>query len=196
MAASVDDEGLAGQDWEQIGKRLTLFAHRRLWSIGVDDVALAQDLAQEAISRLFDPNYAGWDQARQPVLLEFLGSVVNGLISNLRKKRRRRGAHLPLEGPGRPHLACECAGAETRVSQADELTRIWALLQQELQGDPLAVQVLELTIEGCERPRHQAAALGVDVERIYQARRRLRRCIEGARAALRHDEEPATGGEA
>ena len=184
------DDELERQDWERIGKRLTLYAYRRLRGIGVDDMARAQDLAQEAIGRLFDPDYAGWDRGRQPSLLEHLGSVVNGLVSNLRRKRARRTVPVSLEEGRLSPLVAAQPGAEARVADAEELARVWAMLQESLRDDELGGRVLELIVEGCERPREQARALSIDVERIYQARRRLRRRIAEVRAALRREDQP------
>src|SRR5688572_17081193 len=75
-------------DWREVARRLTLFAFRRLGS-GAQR-SDAEELAQEALRRFLDPNYAGWDVAVEPDLLRHLGSIVNGLISNRVKREKRR----------------------------------------------------------------------------------------------------------
>ena len=80
-------------DWADIFGRLVLFAFRRRQLRGVPgSLADAEDLAAEAIRRLFDLNYAPWDPAREPDLLRHLGSTVNGLLSN-----EMRAARVKLE---------------------------------------------------------------------------------------------------
>jgi hypothetical protein len=55
-------------------------------------LADAKDLADEAMRRLFNSNYAPGDPAREPDILPHLGSTVNGLLSKDASCSRHVGA--------------------------------------------------------------------------------------------------------
>lgn len=163
-------------NWHEIARRLTLFAKRRLGTRGtIED---AQDLAFEAIRRTLDPDYASWDGSRP--LLEFLGSIVNGLIQN-----RTRSRPLKLE-VARPleRLDAAVPGPEQPLAARQVGDRALALLSARLDGDDVGVRVLGLSIEGIDKPQDQAQQLGVPVKDIYNARRRLAAHVEAVRAQL------------
>ena len=56
--------------------------------------------------------------------------------------------------------------------------RIW----REIEDDHLAIQILDCYEAGLEKPAEMAEAIGVDVEEIYNAQKRLRRKVEIAAA--------------
>lgn len=166
-------------DWKKTYKRLTLYAYHRLGRVGMSDMELAEDLAQEAVCRLYDPEYADWDSEREPVLLRFLGSTINGMVSNRRRKATRRGdvllGSLPCDGENIPRFELS---TEERLILRDEVACAVAELRERLAGDELALQVLKNSLLDGDRPQEQAIALGVDVMKVYRARRRLRVAVE------------------
>lgn len=170
-------------EWGQVAMRLTVYAHRRLRRIGVEDASLAEDYASEAIRRHFDEAYADW--SGEDPLLHHLGSVVNGLVSNLRRKRARRPTHHELDERRAPEDAR--LGPEHRV-ETRELARIaLAALRARLDGDDVAEGVVEQLLVGEDRPRAIARALELDVREVYNANRRLKKHYAAVREELSAD---------
>ena len=87
LSAAAYDDLLAQQDWASLSKRLTAFAFRKL---GKTSPADAEDAAQAAIRQVFDPRYQRWSPRKQPDLFLFLGSLVNGILSNQRRLKRTK----------------------------------------------------------------------------------------------------------
>src|ERR1700733_2425871 len=85
---------IAAQDWEEIGRRLTLHAYGRIYKRSWET---AEDIAQEAIARFLDAAYASWDRARHPDLFDCLGHIVNGLAVNHLRKKAFRAPHVPIK---------------------------------------------------------------------------------------------------
>ncbi len=77
-------EQLEKVDWARTSVRLTSHAYRRLGT--GRDWHVAEELAQEAIEQVIDPNYKDFDPA-DGSLFKHLGSVVNGLIQNRGRKK-------------------------------------------------------------------------------------------------------------
>ncbi len=178
----MDHEGAEEVDWGVVAMRLTVYAYRRLKRIGVDDASLAEDYASEAIRRHFDDTYADWNG--EDPLLHHLGSVVNGLVSNLRRKRARRPTHHELDerramdGPNQDEDPEEQAGRKELAELALEA------LRERLDGDDVAYGVIEQLLVGEDRPRAIAAALELDVREVYNANRRLKKHYAAVRAEL------------
>jgi hypothetical protein len=165
-------------DWADIFGRLVLFAFRRRQSRGMPgSLADAEDLAAEAIRRLFDSNYAPWDPAGEPDLLRHLGSTVNGLLSN-----EMRAARVKLERslsvPSVLESAEQTAAADAHPDAVDDYHHAMSLLEARIADDEIASQLLSLEEEGVTKPALQAAQLKLEVAAIYAARRRLaRHCL-------------------
>jgi DNA-directed RNA polymerase specialized sigma24 family protein len=182
MRSSESRRLLETASWDEIARRLSLFARRRLGSRGTMEDA--QDLAFEAIRRALDPDYADWDPGAQPSLLRHLGSVVNGLIQN-----RTRSRALALASARKPEtLDVVGPSPEDGLSARQQTERALELLSSRLGADAVARSVLALTLDGIDKPRHQAERLGAPVGDIYNARRRLDGHIDAVRAQLRNEE--------
>ena len=171
-------------DWADIFSRLVLFAFRRRQLRGVaGSLADAEDLAAEAIRRLFDSNYAPWDPAREPDLLRHLGSTVNGLLSN-----EIRAARVKLERslsvPSVLESAEQFSAADAHPDGADDYRHAILLLEARIANDEIASQLLLLEEEGVTKAALQAAQLKLDVAAIYAARRRLARHCQAVRREL------------
>jgi hypothetical protein len=180
-------------DWADIFGRLVLFAFRRRRLRGVpDSLADAEDLAAEAIRRLFDSNYAPWDPAREPDLLRHLGSTVNGLLSN-----EMRAARVKLERslsvPSVLESAEQTAAADAHPDGADDYRHAMSLLEARIANDQIASQLLFLEEEGVTKAALQAAELKLDVAAIYAARRRLARHCQAVRRELNGESSPTNG---
>jgi len=175
---------LAAQDWVVITKRIVLFAHRRL---GCRSIEMARDVAQEALTRVWDPEYADWDPSKEPSLVRHLGSVVNGIIRNLNVSQRER-----VERPHSPD-ALEQAVDEGGKPTADggspsariDACKILDRFLERTAEDKLASGIILLMADGVDKPSEQAVSLGVPVKDVYNARRRLNEHVGPVRAEFK-----------
>ena len=158
-------------DWQAIYKRLTLYAHQRLAYFRIVDVELAQDLAAEAIKRHFDDDYAQWDPQKE-TLLQFLGSLLNGLLSNWMRKR----SHVLLErdSTGKHDGVEPALPADEQLHRQRLLNQIVDELREHIQGDETMEAMLTLWLDGVDRPTDIAQRLNTSVEEIYNANRRFK----------------------
>lgn len=181
-------------DWSRVSKRLTAFAHWRLGSRGTWQDA--EDLANEAITRVFSPDYKAWDPATEPDLLRHLGSVVNGLISNMSRTAREElgGDVLGEEGTAPRRDAHRTAGVASWVDGKIYATEILERIATEVEGDKLASKVFWLEVEGVPEPKNQAARLGRPIRDIYNARRRLEAKLAMVKEALQKEARDAEEG--
>lgn len=152
-------------DWKIISKQLALYAQRRLGG----KMDRANEIAQEAITQVFDPAYVRWDPEKQS-LEEHLGSVVNGLVINdKRKRRKRRTIDDELQD-----LQKSVDTPEEDFIDNDVRERALARLTESVAGDELASAVVDAVVtDGIEEPAKQAEALNQPIQRIYNARRRI-----------------------
>lgn len=162
-------------EWVKLRKGLFVFC-RRYHGLSVED---AEDISQQALCRVFDDKLPGWDEQRYPTMREWLGSIVNGLVANLRKNVGRKREKLLKEGkpdaePGTdgeavyaPPLPDEAAITAERASRA--ISRVLELVK----GDTLAEAVVMLKVEDVDTARDQAEALKVDVAKVYRAREKV-----------------------
>lgn len=155
----------AGIDWTAIRKRLVAFARRK--GLARED---AEQVAQEAIGRVFDPAHAPYDPDVHGDLLRFLGSVVNGLISNLRKRR----SYTPLSMQAVSALVETAPSPEDDAIAREQARDVVEALLERTADDPIAHRILALMREGVMTPIEQAARLGVPISEIYKAKRRLK----------------------
>jgi hypothetical protein len=202
--ATVSDalDALTPEQWADLARRLTRYAFNRMRRLarGAATWEEAENVAQEAFSRLLDPAFAEWDRERHPEVFDALGYVVNGLAVNWARRRRVRAAHVPIlddvdanedDAPLDPRSEGDRAGEGGHGSgdgvvlssrDGDEglaareerrAERAFAMLEARLADDPLALGLLGLIREGEGRPAEQARRLGRDVGDVYTAKRRL-----------------------
>jgi DNA-directed RNA polymerase specialized sigma24 family protein len=174
---SIDDVA-DDHDWGETYRRLLAYSINRL---GRASLADAEQITQEALAQLFDHEHYDWDPDGGVALIDDLGSRVNGLVSNLRRKDRRRGIHVELEddvaGGGSP-------SPETRAADGEEARQAVADLLSRVDGDNVCEDVVLHMADGLDRPADVAAKTGRDVREIYNARRRLLPHIAAVAATL------------
>jgi DNA-directed RNA polymerase specialized sigma24 family protein len=169
------------------GMRLSLvaFASRRMRDRKGD----AEDLVQEALAKVLDPQDSPWDPHRNGFLMH-VGSIINGLASN--ELRSARVRHQVLDGgemldivPTAAPLPDEALSMHRTIAR---LRRLGALLRMflETKKDTVAVRVLDCANEDLEEPEAVAAKIGCKVEEVHDAHRRLK---YHAKQVLADDEE-------
>ena len=179
-------------NWADIFRRLVLFAFRRRQVRGITgSLADAEDIAAEAIRRLLDSDYAGWDPNLEPDLLRHLGSTVNGLISNESRAARLK-VERSLSDPAVLRSAERVTASGDKLEVSDECQRALRLLEERVADDQLMKRLLSLENGGVSKPATQATQLRVSVEVIYKARRRLARHREAVRRELEGQGATAT----
>ena len=182
MATGDLAEKLRAAEWPKLLKQLTEYARRR--TTRIED---AEDVAQTAIKRVFDPRYVDWDPAKEP-LLKHLVSVVNGVLVNNRRKRTSRELGHDPEVLAAMHTHTN--HAESRLMTEEAKARAFAALRESVAGDELASAMVELDLLGISTPREQQARLmDVPMERIRSARRRIHAHAEKIAQRLGEDDE-------
>jgi hypothetical protein len=135
----------------------------------------AEETVQDAI-RLFLKAGGQADPANPKALLDALGSNINGIAVNRRRKKADRAVRLTVEGEAvEPR---EPPNPEDRIVDAEIARKAISSLLERIEHEELVTAVVMQTIDGVEEPAAQAQALGRDVRDIYKARRRLKAHVE------------------
>jgi DNA-directed RNA polymerase specialized sigma24 family protein len=169
-------------DWVDLVPRLERIARKK--GASVDD---AVDLVQAAATTLL-AGETSWDPAKDPTARQFLAGSVVGALANARRSARAR-----YESPDglldeAPHAAEDTTAAAAKEAEASAAI---ARLREALAQDPTALAVVDLVIEGVDKPADQASRLGLPVTAIYDARERITRQTRrlAKERAERQDEE-------
>lgn len=157
-------------DWRTIHKRLFTFAVRR-HRLSPDD---ADEVVQQATLRFLDPAYVAYDPAVHGDVLRFLGSIVNSLVAN----RRRRPSTAPLLVVVFEHVTDTAPSPEDEAIANEHAREIVTLLLERTVHDRIAGRLLTLLLEGITDPEDQAAKLAVSIAEIKNAMRRLKTHLE------------------
>ena len=177
---------LRQQDWSDLYPRLFAYAKSRAGS--TDD---ARDLAQSAITRLFAFD-SKWDPEKQPDVFSFLTSVVNSLAYNARKRVAARNLSID-DGAIGQETAARLADPNLSPDDAQAIHELYARrlerLRARLADDPDAARLLELSLEGHDKPADLRERTGLSDHALLAARKRMQRA---ALAVARHrpDDDP------
>jgi hypothetical protein len=162
-------------DWEEVFRRLVLFAHHRL-GVGAD-MALAEELASETISRFLLSDRGADAEVGSLNLTSDLGRAMETLLNE------RIAADAPSEAE--TSSPTQSVGFPQRAQSSDApgpFSPI-SLLAQEIAGDRLMEGIVLLSLEGILDPSAQAVHLMSPIIEIYDARKRLLRAIARIRVA-------------
>lgn len=164
------DDFLASTDWADVLVRLSAFAWRRLKRVGFSYQEV-EDIAQEAVQRLFDEKYRNWSpsEPRMEDLLRHLGSEVNGIVANRVRLRDRRGDLRPVD---EARMALDHAAQADTCQNVEDL--LYALLEH-FDDDEDVCTLVDLFAKGILKAADQAQELDWPAARVYEARRRLRK---------------------
>src|SRR5262245_60704361 len=129
----------------------------------------AEEVVQDAIRQFLE---AGGivDPGHPKDLLTALGSRINGLAVNIRRKKA-----LLFVRPTRDGVLpdSESVGGEERVINDMVAQSGMKLLLERVEDDELLSSMVSKIAEGVEDPSELANVLGRDVHEVYNARRRL-----------------------
>jgi hypothetical protein len=179
---------LRDEEWALTSAKLTNYAHKRM---GRRSMERAQEIAQEAITRLYDGEYAAWDPEKEPSLFLFLTSIVNSLAYGDRiKSANNKEARVKSKKQERAvaRIAAPEASPEEEVVARDLQKRMWTEIRANVAGDARVNDLADLVEDGIDAPAEQAAKLGVSIEEVRTARRRFFTQVE--KVARAFTEEP------
>lgn len=134
--------------------------------------ATAEEVVQEAV-RLFVSSGRQPDPAQLTALLRVLGSNVNGIVVNRRRKKSDLAVVLTADGND-PDGSHDLANPESQALDRELCQRAISALLERVEGESIVTAVLWKTIEGIEDAADQAKALNLSSAEIYKARRRLK----------------------
>jgi DNA-directed RNA polymerase specialized sigma24 family protein len=180
-------ELLEKQDWGDIAARLVKFLVKR----GATP-ATADDLSQQAIKRVLAFE-SEWDPETQPVLLSYLMGVARMLLFKHRREQKRLVAHDPHddEDESPSQLADGRAHGEAHMAAMDLYERRIALLRERLlrrESDD-AVRLLELKLQGIDKPAELVASTGWTAAAVTRALDRFDRAAQEVAQDLAGDED-------
>jgi DNA-directed RNA polymerase specialized sigma24 family protein len=170
---AIPEDEIERHDWNDVSRRLTDYARWRLgWNANIAD---AEEIAQEAIRIVLDPDFREFNPAEED-LMWHLQSNVNGIINNRRKKKALAKEQLhdlqPETSDERFH---QKNPGVTRVQQRAVLEVLHDYA--EARGDEQAQTVVMDALSGDFDDAETATKLNVPVQKIYDTRQRLKRYL-------------------
>jgi DNA-directed RNA polymerase specialized sigma24 family protein len=168
-SSSASRPELAGLDLGKLRAKVLVFA-----LTATKNETEAEDGTDHALMALFAPKHEPWDPKAKDLYL-WLCDRVRDYLHNERKRRRRRQDAVLDEKVEDTSAAPSSRRTERLVEAKQEQEKCLAALREALAGDTEALGVLDQMARGVDEPADQARALGVPVERIYNANRRIDR---------------------
>lgn len=161
--------------WGSVYRRLLVWAIR---SHGLNP-ADAEEVVQEAIRQFLTAGGATVDGAGS--LLRGVGSRINGLIAN---RRRKKAFILTSDGATPEPENGDEGRVEERLINDDWSRKATSLLLDRIDKDKILFSMIEKMADGLETPSELADALRLDAQDIYNARRRLNTHVAAVTAAM------------
>lgn len=179
-------------DWKAVSKQLTALGLRK-YKLNHHD---AEEVAQEAVLRCFDSDYADFNPAQYLTYFDYLLATFHACVNARRRRvRHKREVHgVEVESIDQPQTQHE----RLNHDPVHELTQMHTariaveMLVDQARGDPEVRQLLGLMSEGLFKPAELASAMNIPALRVYQARRRLGRHAQRLRHIIEgtHDDFP------
>ena len=170
---AIPEDEIERHDWHLLSRRLTDYAR---WMLGWNATAAdAEEIAQQAITTVLDPGYRAWDPARED-LMWHLQSNVNGIISNRRTKKSLSMERLRDLQPETSDERFRQANPD--VQRIEDRNVLEALHDHAAAcGDDVAQHVVMDALSGDFDAGRLAERLKVPVQKVYDARQRLKRYL-------------------
>jgi RNA polymerase sigma-70 factor (ECF subfamily) len=142
-----------------------------------------EDLAQDAMVALFEDDarvLRGWDPARGRSFPNYVGLVVERLVSHrLRSRKRSPWTADPTDDAALVHAAGATQGHEEHVASRETLDRVWRALKDEL--TPRGWELFRRLIVEEQPVERVCADFGMQADAVYAWRSRF---LKRARAIL------------
>ncbi len=172
FAAVTDDE------WKRVSRRLTLYAfatiRKRWWHE-------AEDLAEDALLAVIDPDKRKWDRLAQPESFEHLASLVRANASmNRMMRRRHRDTEYEEENEkgDTPETNPKTRSHEEELIHGERGRRVIAAVRERAPTDERVNKVLGLLEAGIDTMAEHAAHVGCTLMEARNARVRLARLVK------------------
>lgn len=163
--------------WALAFKRLVPWAVKRHGLNPAD----AEEMVQDAIKQFLASGGVA-DPSNPQALLQALGSRINGLAVNRRRKKAERAFTLTADGePAEPD---DPPDPEQRIVGDDVARRAVSALFERVGNDEVVFWIVTQMSEGVDEPADHAKALGLDVREVYNARRRLKTHVEAIKKLM------------
>lgn len=163
--------------WKHVFKRLVVWTAKNHRMNPAD----AEETVQEAI-RLFLKAGGQADPAAPRALLLALGSKVNGIAVNRRRKKAELAVRLTEDGseaePDHP------SSPEERIVDAQVARKAVSTLLDRVGEDQVVTDIIMQTSDGVEDPADQAKAIGCGIRDVYNGRRRLKTHVDAVRKLM------------
>jgi hypothetical protein len=141
----------------------------------------AEETVQDAV-RLFLKAGGRADPNDPKALLAALGSNINGIAVNRRRKKAELAVQLTTDGV--PAEFGNPPDAEQQIIDDEIARKAVSTLLDRMQGDEVATGILLKIIDGVEDAADQAKELGCAVREVYNARRRLKIHVEAVKQLM------------
>lgn len=163
--------------WKSASERLVAWTVKRHRL----DAAEADDTVQEAIQQFIR---AGGIAAPNDLkgLLASLGSRVNGIVNNKRRKKANRAVGLTDDGV-QAELK-DPPDQEGMLASASFSRKAIGVLLERVEGDDLLSAIVMQMAEGIEEPAEVARVLERKVHEVYNAKRRLKAHVEAVKKIM------------
>jgi DNA-directed RNA polymerase specialized sigma24 family protein len=177
---------LTSLEWEELVKRLTLYADSKLGKLywrgvcyskggNVPGGVCPEDLAAEAIESFLDGS-RNWNREQQPNFTYFLYDVIDSKVSHLvdsleNRTSRRMVEDQEVEPAYRVHD--RRGRPDEIVANVEVMGKIHKTMMLELEKDEIAQSLFECYEAEVTKPQEIAELIGSDVQEVNNARKRL-----------------------
>ena len=171
----VVDAALKKVNWSAVYPRVLAFALSRTKS-----KARAEDLTQDAIRRVYDHEEAPWNPLVAPDVVPILFGLVRRALSDERGSGR---VHHEITVLSKAHdvrvtravsqVASSAPSPEAALATRDLLSRRLARARERAAADSVVLSLLDSIEIGVDTAAQQVTTLGLPIEEIRRARRRL-----------------------
>jgi DNA-directed RNA polymerase specialized sigma24 family protein len=158
-------ESLAPARWRELRELVGNFIGKRFAKANPADV---DELTQETLLRIVDPDYRDWDPERESLEAVAL-SVASGVVRN--HVQRKRFTHEILRPQVQP------AGAIDLAAQLEAASAL-AAAGEHACAEAMTAAVWDVVRTGVTRPTDIASALGWPRKEVVNAKRRLAHAFE------------------
>jgi len=171
----VVDAALRAVDWPKVQKQVLAFACTLTRS-----KAQAEDLVQDAIRRAFDPEETAWNPLVLPDVTPFLMGLVRRNAYNERSSARYHH-EVTVRGEAEEirvtreaeRVATRVPNPEASLADHELCARRLAAMRARAAADPLVLTLIDAMEADIETPAEQVASLGIPLEDVRRARRRM-----------------------